>query len=251
MKTSSAVALTYNDLTVHFTGDAWFNATEAANHFGKKSVDWIRLDDTYEYIESLSEALGIDKPQKLKGGLKSLLIVTTQGRNGGTWLHPKLAVAFSRWLDVRFAVWCDIQIDSLIRRTHPCSNPPREKLIKEKRGEALPMIDAKMFAYERLGLIFNGGAEGPKEHQFCNRALTGKWDALDESTLDNYDLKLLKAIRRYNTMLMPYYPRQKDKAADGKSRYELMEAFVADYRAKHPRLTLVALDGKLLEPNPA
>lgn len=33
----------------------------------------------------------------------------------GTWLHPKLAVAFARWLDDDFAVWCDLHIDALLR----------------------------------------------------------------------------------------------------------------------------------------
>ncbi|WP_289814208.1 KilA-N domain-containing protein [Escherichia coli] len=36
-------------------------------------------------------------------------------RGGGTWLHPKLSVAFARWCDARFAVWCDLHIDSLLR----------------------------------------------------------------------------------------------------------------------------------------
>lgn len=38
---------------------------------------------------------------------------------GGTWLHSKLAVVFARWLDVHFAVWCDQQIDALLRGMHP------------------------------------------------------------------------------------------------------------------------------------
>lgn len=32
----------------------------------------------------------------------------------GTWLHPKLAVDFARWLDPRFAVWCDEQIEHIL-----------------------------------------------------------------------------------------------------------------------------------------
>jgi len=32
----------------------------------------------------------------------------------GTYLHPKLAVFFARWLDVRFAVWCDLMIDNIL-----------------------------------------------------------------------------------------------------------------------------------------
>lgn len=37
------------------------------------------------------------------------------GRVGemGTWAHPKLAVFFARWLDVKFAVWCGFML--------PCS----------------------------------------------------------------------------------------------------------------------------------
>jgi hypothetical protein len=45
------------------------------------------------------------------------LVVTKRGsaaNGGGTWLHPKLAVAFARWLSPEFAVWCDLQIDALI-----------------------------------------------------------------------------------------------------------------------------------------
>src|SRR5699024_12733709 len=30
-----------------------------------------------------------------------------QDRGGGTWLHPKLAVVYARWLSVEFSVWCD------------------------------------------------------------------------------------------------------------------------------------------------
>lgn len=47
------------------------------------------------------------------------LVSTKAGRGGGTWVHPKLAVAFARWLDVRFAVWCDLHIDALLRGELP------------------------------------------------------------------------------------------------------------------------------------
>ncbi|WP_079550844.1 KilA-N domain-containing protein [Vreelandella subglaciescola] len=41
------------------------------------------------------------------GDLSYGLSETTRGRYGGTWAHPKLAVFFARWLDVRFSVACD------------------------------------------------------------------------------------------------------------------------------------------------
>ncbi|MEY4768064.1 MAG: hypothetical protein RL637_703 [Pseudomonadota bacterium] len=30
---------------------------------------------------------------------------------GGTWFHPKLAIPFARWLEARFAIWCNFQIE--------------------------------------------------------------------------------------------------------------------------------------------
>lgn len=50
---------------------------------------------------------------------KNQLVKVKKGSSvngGGTWFHPKLAVAFARWLDVKFAVWCDMQIEKIL---HP------------------------------------------------------------------------------------------------------------------------------------
>lgn len=90
-----------------FRADGWFNATEAAARFGKRPVDWIKQDETRAYMSALSSVLKCDPGS---------LLATKRGRHdGGTWMHPKLAVAFARWLNVEFSVWCDLQIDAIIR----------------------------------------------------------------------------------------------------------------------------------------
>lgn len=74
-------------------------------------MDWLALDSTQEYIETLADFSNCEKSSLLK---------TRAGRhNGGTWLHPKLAVPFARWLDVRFAIWCDEQIEGFLKGQHP------------------------------------------------------------------------------------------------------------------------------------
>lgn len=105
----SLVSKVYQGHTVTYREDGWFNATEAAAKFGKRPVDWLRLPDTDSYIGALCRQLRSEKI--------SLLRVIRGGRSrpDGTWLHPKLAVPFARWLDDDFAVWCDMQIDGLIR----------------------------------------------------------------------------------------------------------------------------------------
>lgn len=76
--------------------------THAAKAFGKRLDNFLASPETQEYT----------------GALKSLdsrdYVETNRGRYGGTWAHPKLAVFFARWLDVRFAVWCDAMIEDII-----------------------------------------------------------------------------------------------------------------------------------------
>lgn len=105
-------------IKIDFQGDAisfdergWFNATVAAKRFGKRPADWLRLPEVKRYIAALANRNEVRK---------SHFIRATRGgdgtRGGGaTWLHPKLAVRFAQWLDVDFAVWCDEQIDTILR----------------------------------------------------------------------------------------------------------------------------------------
>lgn len=51
----------------------------------------------------------------LKSAKNAEYLTASRGRYGGTWAHPKLAVFFARWLDVRFAVWCDAVIEDIIK----------------------------------------------------------------------------------------------------------------------------------------
>jgi len=94
----------YNEALYSFTADGWFNATEAAARFGKKPNEWLRLPATVSYLAAFRRKYG-----------KIPYLKTRRGINGGTWLHPKLAVRFAQWLDDDFAVWCDGQIDTIIR----------------------------------------------------------------------------------------------------------------------------------------
>lgn len=105
---TNIIPFDYQGQAVRFNTAGWINATEAARHFGKRPNEWLRLPETQEYMEAVARHLNA-------GGSRNL-IRTARGRLGGTWLHPKLAVSFARWLSADFAVWCDMQIDALIRQ---------------------------------------------------------------------------------------------------------------------------------------
>lgn len=101
------ITLEYDGMPVDFTGEAWFNATEVAKKFGKRIDHWLDNAETQQYMKALGQSLNTRNSGEL--------MRTRRGAKGGTWMHPKLGVAFARWLDVRFAVWCDMQIDQILR----------------------------------------------------------------------------------------------------------------------------------------
>lgn len=98
-----------------FNAGGWFNATEAAKRFGKRLDHWLDNAETLDYIQALDATLTGQESQ-ISNTRKSGYLKTQRGKfSGGTWLHPKLAVAFARWLDAKFGVWCDLQIDAIVR----------------------------------------------------------------------------------------------------------------------------------------
>lgn len=103
--TMNIIKFDFKGHQVGFNDDGWINATEAAKKFNKVPNDWLRLPDTINYIKALQSKYGEISYLKTKRGK----------HDGGTWIHPKLAVRFARWLSIDFEIWCDEQIDKLIR----------------------------------------------------------------------------------------------------------------------------------------
>ncbi|MCC0441103.1 KilA-N domain-containing protein [Pseudomonas aeruginosa] len=107
---NNVIPFRYRGELVSFNSAGWVNATEVARRFGKRPIKWLELPSTKSYMAALERHLC---NEVRKSDFK--LVETVRGRGAATWLHPKLAVAFARWLDDDFAVWCDLQIDALLR----------------------------------------------------------------------------------------------------------------------------------------
>lgn len=108
---NNAIQLSYEGSPVRLRADGWVNATDAAARFNKEPAQWLRLPDATRYLKGLERTYG-----------KITYVKTSRARadrGGGTWIHPRLAVKFARWLSVDFEIWCDAQIDGLLRGTQP------------------------------------------------------------------------------------------------------------------------------------
>lgn len=104
---NNVIPFHYQGQPVRFNSDGWINATDIASREGRRIDKWLINQETKDYIDALERHLNTPK--------KGYLIQAQRGRGGGTWLHPKLAVAFARWISPDFAVWCDLHIDGLLR----------------------------------------------------------------------------------------------------------------------------------------
>lgn len=188
---STLVRLDYQGIAVSFNLDGWFNATHAAAIHGKRPVDWLVLDSTKEYITTLCDLLNCEKSSLLK---------TKAGRhNGGTWLHPRLAVSFARWLDVRFAIWCDIQIEGLLKGQHPHYDWKR---LRHEASSSFKVMN------DILATVRTGQGKVTATHHFTNEArlvnwaLSGEFKGLDRDSLPTHDLDLLAHLELKNAALI-------------------------------------------------
>lgn len=137
---NNVIPFHYQGQPVQFDLEGWLHATEIAKVFGKEPNAWLVSVETIAYLMALANGLGLPvdtrnlqefnnikqldsskastKARVLRLA-KALGLVRTRAGSpdsgGGTWLHPKLAVVFARWLNIEFAVWCDLHIDALLR----------------------------------------------------------------------------------------------------------------------------------------
>ena len=188
----------YDGQELSFNEQGWFNATQASKQFGKRPNDWLNLVETQDYIQALSDVMGISITSK--NGNCINLIKTKRGKeDGGTWLHPKLAVPFSRWLDVRFGIWCDIQIDSLLRGNHPIFDKRR---LRHQAAATYKAVSAVL----QLSRQQQGKETKPhhymNEARLINWAMTGQFTGLDRDSLSYDELDLLAELEAQDLILI-------------------------------------------------
>jgi hypothetical protein len=219
--TARIIPFEYEGQAVRFNADGWLHATGIAERFGKEPAQWLRLDSTKEYIERLT-----DRMTKSNVGKSHITLVKTRRGNSatsGTWLHPKLAVKFARWLSVDFEIWCDEQIDALVRGDQGNWQQARQQSAVGYRG----LCEALAIAHEESG-------KTPQRHHFINeaklinQAITGQFAGRNRDELSAHELVLVTLIEIRDVLLIG---QGKDFAA----RKASLLRYVQSLTAKHLR----------------
>ena len=239
---SKLIQANFDGQAMQFNSDGWFNATAAAEKFGKRPVDWLHTADSVEYISALADRKSNSvfseqfneinnlrcsdaaKQAKLLRLVKQTGFVKTKSGpkeiGGGTWLHPKLAVSFARWLSVDFAIWCDEQIDIIIRGT------PEQVNWEQTRHQAAVSFNVMCSMLEMSRK--HDGKETEAHHymneaRLVNWAFCGEFVSIDRTQLGAKDLDLLAKLEVQNTMMIA-------RGVDREIRKSMLQEIAAAWR---------------------
>ncbi len=175
------------------TDDMYFNATEIAKQFDKRPSDFWKQSQNEEYLESLIT---------LYGGSRERYIKTRTGsKYGGTWMHQKMALQFSRWLSSDFAVKLDKWIFDRLKE----ENERRKSILAAKTGY-LELSEAVMNDHDPAK-----GYHYSNEANLINRIVLGmtakeyreKHDVENvRDNVDAFEAKALDKLQKMDTSLI-------------------------------------------------
>lgn len=109
MKTNQ-IMIRDNNAFIQRTKDSYFDANALIQNWNDNNKKQLQLgnyrknNQTINFIEQLKKE-GIAKP-----------IISGRGKNGGTWMHPKLFIDFAMWVSIEFkSKVIDYVLDGLIK----------------------------------------------------------------------------------------------------------------------------------------
>lgn len=142
------------------------NATEMAKPFGKLAKDWLKTQNSKEFISVLSARRNI---------LPSDLVKVVNGDNGGTWMHEDVALEFARWLSPAFAIWCNDRIKELVKFGITATPQTIESMIADPDNAILLLQElkkereaARIANEERAKLQLENNQQQQQIHEMTN-----------------------------------------------------------------------------------
>lgn len=88
-----------------FRSDAYVSLNDIAKPFGKRIDNWMRLNSTTLILSEFTKDPCYNGNPPIK---------TKEGRGGGTFAHPDIAIQFAQWCSPGFALWVSRQIRHLL-----------------------------------------------------------------------------------------------------------------------------------------
>lgn len=175
-RTFNGKAITQNHRTEMFNAQSMLAMVDDPS---KRLGNFMALDSVEDLIEQISYEENKEREEVVK---------TTRGKNGGTWLHPVLAVKLAAWLSPKFEYWMlKCVVDGLLS-SRDASGDSYIKMSSAIKKD-FPKYATDSFVYMRVA---NQVAEA------CGVYGKAKWDTANER-----QLKLRDKIHELFVVLAP------------------------------------------------
>ncbi len=129
--------------------DMW-RAAEASE--SKRPAEWLRHEATQEfsaYLETMGAAHSLTR--------------TAEGRNGGTWAHWQLAMAYAKYLSPEFHAWCNEVVRALMQGRAPTAMGAEFAALRDAVVALTGVVTALATRVEEVERTRSSGVAGPWE----------------------------------------------------------------------------------------
>ncbi len=140
----------YGNSTISkYQHNGYVNATQMCKAHGKLFGNYVRNKTTKEFLDFLSKEIGIPMTS---------LIISSEGKHGGTWVNPLVALHLAQWCSPKFAVWATNVLFEAVNKTPtssvaitptPTPTPTRfgKKLTYSEKCLALDMLFPNLYFF--------------------------------------------------------------------------------------------------------
>lgn len=97
---------TYKGITINQRPeDGYINLNEMAQATGKRVDNWLQNKSTQDLITEFNLEVSYNSSNTtLNSSELKTALLTYEGKNGGTWAHPDIAIQFAQWCSPTFAL---------------------------------------------------------------------------------------------------------------------------------------------------
>jgi hypothetical protein len=197
----SLMVHSFNRVNVHQrVADGYINLNQMAEATGKRIDNWTRLQETTSLLREFES-------DSLYRGVPAL--ITIEGRSGGTWAHPDIALQFAQWCSPAFA----LQVSRWVREWLTSGRTPfadtdrvglRDGLKDDSRIRMTDQVKVYLEQIERYDDKKYRGIFFAQVHDAINKAVTGE---TSKQMRDRLSVLLDRSVKQ-DELIRDYFPAE-------------------------------------------
>lgn len=205
--TENNIVRSFNSREIHQrVADGYINLNQMADASGRRIDNWIQNQSTQDLLTEFQ-----NQQSKLPGipGSLSDPLITIEGRGGGTWAHPDIAIQFAQWCSPAFA----LQVSRWVREWMTSGRSPladidrvglRSALKDDSRLRMTDQVKVYLEQIQRYDDKKHRGIFFAEVHDAINQAITGE---TSKQMRDRISSILGKTVKQ-DELIRDYFPAE-------------------------------------------